>query len=203
MEPTRLLGPIEPDDRFGPTWTTEFSWSLDTDWLAVQSCAETGCRTRLVDLAVGTTRELGDPSHGDVVGIAGARLILHQACDGLPCPLLSVDIQTGRGVALEDSAGQAVVVLDADGRPAVVREGDDDRMLWVSGVDGHDRRAVAGVLAGRRLVAGPARTGGAMEGAPDLIVLGPDGRLPADGSVMPIIQRLADGASGGLVEVSR
>ena len=45
----QVLEPIAPDERFGPTFTTEFSWEPGGDRLAVQSCGEAACRTRVIE----------------------------------------------------------------------------------------------------------------------------------------------------------
>ena len=56
----RVLDPIADDGRFGRTWSTEFTWSLAGDRLAIQSCGEVACRTRIVPVdgaAVGSDRD--------------------------------------------------------------------------------------------------------------------------------------------------
>jgi hypothetical protein len=44
----RVLAPIASDGRFGRTYSTEFTWDLVGDRLAVQSCGEAACRTRII-----------------------------------------------------------------------------------------------------------------------------------------------------------
>src|SRR5438093_6441996 len=83
---TRILGPIEPDQRFGPTWLTELSWSDDGALLAVSSCGEVACRVRWLDLGSGASGSVADPTVGDVIGIGGDLLVAHGSCRGLPCP---------------------------------------------------------------------------------------------------------------------
>src|SRR5687768_13021241 len=41
--PTRTVAPVEADQRFGPTWRTELSWSADGRTLIVESCGEVAC----------------------------------------------------------------------------------------------------------------------------------------------------------------
>lgn len=202
--PSRILPPIGADDRFGPTWITDLVWSEDGRSLAVQSCGEVACRVRIVDPAGGDVRLIADPSMGDLVGLSGDRLVAHGACRGLPCPLLSVDVTGGPTAILEHLAGQAVLSRDAQGRVVVVHEvGATGRTLRVVGLEGHDAHVLAGDPDGRRLVAGPARAASAAEHPPGWILFGPDGRLPGDGSLRPVLRHVPDGAAVPLDEVSR
>ena len=75
--------------------------------------------------------------------------------------------------------------------------------LRVVGLDGHDPHSLAGDPDGRRLVAGPARAAGAAELSPGWILFGPDGRLPVDGAVGPLLRHVPDGRAVALDEVSR
>ena len=52
----RVLPPPAADGRFGRTWSTELAWSAEGDRLAVQSCGEMACRTRLFDPSDGSSR---------------------------------------------------------------------------------------------------------------------------------------------------
>ena len=199
-----ILGPIRPDARFGPTWTTTLTASAEGRQVAVQSCGAVACRTRVVDLSTGTVRAFADPSDGDVVGLAGGHLVMHEACGGLPCPLVSADLATGRRVTLHEAAGQATVALGPGGRPVVVHEiGVDGGPLRVVGLDGRGATPLPADRLGRRLVGGAGRAGSAAETGPGLVVLAPGGRMPVDGPLPPIVQRVADGVSLELLEGSR
>ena len=82
------------------------------------------------------------------------------------------------------SAGQAVIARDGQGRAAVIHEiGADGHVLRVVGADGH-RPAGVGCRTRRPQARGrvPAWSGGAGEHAATGCCLGPDGRLPIDGS---------------------
>jgi hypothetical protein len=199
----RLLPPIDPDIRFGPTWLTEFSWSHDGGLLAVQSCGEVACRVRWVDLATGVIGIVADPSVGDMVGLTHRLLAAHGACRGLPCPIRSVDLGTGSTRTLVPSAGQAIVVGDG-GTARVVYELDTDGgTLGSIGIDGGDTRRLPVERAPQRLIAGPAWAGGAAELPPGWVAFGPDGRLPLSGPVGVVLRRVADGRSAAFEEVSR
>jgi len=202
--PSRVLPPLVVDPRFGPTWMTDFAWSEDGRSLAVQSCGEIACRARVLDLEGGGVRLVADPSLGDIVGLAGDRLVAHGACRGLPCPLVSLDLAGGSTLVLDHAAGQAVLSRGAEGEPVVVHEvGAAGDTLRVVGLDGHDPHDLAGDPDGRRLVAGPARSAGAAEAASGWILFGPDGRLPIDGTVRSILRHVPDGRAVPLDEVSR
>src|SRR6185369_11718357 len=93
----RILDPIADDGRFGRTWSTEFTWSLTGDRLAIQSCGEVACRTRIVrpDPTAATTNEtmLDAPDLGLLVGVDGDDVVTYAACRGLPCPIVVTDLR--------------------------------------------------------------------------------------------------------------
>jgi hypothetical protein len=200
----RILPPIEPDERFGPTWITELFWSDDGSLLAVQSCGEVACRVRWLDVRTGLGGTVIDPSLGDIVGLTGDRIIAHGACRGLPCPIRSFDPSSGSVATIVESAGQAVLVRVGHGRYTVVYEADaQGRTLASVGLDGSGARALLAPGHGRRLVAGPAWAGGAAEVPAGWIVLGPDGRLPLAGPVDALLRRVSDGRTVPFGEVPR
>ncbi len=200
----RVLPPIPADARFGTTWLTDFAWSDDRSGLVVQSCGEVACRFRILSFIGGPARTVADDRLGDVVGLSGDRLVAHGACRGLPCPIFAVDVDGGSVVTLHAAAGQAVLVGGDDGRSVVVHEvGLDGTHLRQVGLDGLDLGPLAGDPDGRRLVAGPGRSGGAAERGPDWLLFGADGRLSVDGASAPLLRRLSDGATVLLDEVSR
>lgn len=203
--PVRVLAPMVTDDRFGPTWLTSLSWSTDGRRLAVSTCAEVACRFRLFDPADGTLQTVTDPELGDLLGVGDGRLVAYGACRGLPCPLFSIDLDGDRGrTALADRAGAAVLTRDADGRPLVVHERDvDGRTLRALRPDGGQARDLDPPDDGRRLVAGPSRTDSAAEVPDGWLPFAPDGRLPVDGAIGPILRHIPDGAAVTLDEVAR
>jgi hypothetical protein len=198
----RILPPIEPDDRFGPTWLTELSWSDDGSLLAVESCGEVACRVRWSEIASGVTGSVSDPSLGVVVGLTGDRLVARGACRGLPCPVRSVTLDGGAVSTLVGSAGQAVMAREAGGRHVVVFERDSDgRAVASIGVDGSAEREIPADRAGRRLIGSPAWAGGAAEVPAGWIAFGPDGRLPIAGPIEAVLRRVSDGLTVPLGEV--
>ncbi len=127
---TRVLPPIEPDARFGPTWLTELRWAGRQ--LVVSTCGEVACRLRLLDPLSGAVRSVSDPRIGSLVGAFHDRLAVRGACRGLPCPVLAVDPGSGDVTTLDPEAGQVAVTVDPDGGATLV----------VADVDGHGLRAI-------------------------------------------------------------
>ncbi|MGH2474962.1 MAG: hypothetical protein ACRDIL_06835 [Candidatus Limnocylindrales bacterium] len=198
----RVVAPIEADERFGPTWLTSLSWSDDGSVLAIQSCGEVACRVRLWDPLSGDVHTVADPRLGDLVGVTADHLVAHGACRGLPCPLLSVRLADGHVETLEPEAGAATMSRDAAGRPVAVYERDPDgRTLRKVGLDGSGARDIDGPTDARRLVAGVDRTDSAIDAPPGWLVFGPDGRLPIDGPVGPLLRPIGDGSAVPLDEV--
>lgn len=200
---TRIVGPIGPDARFGPTWLTTLSWTDDGGTLVIESCGEVACRYRLVDPDRRVARLVADPALGSLIGVVGERLVVRGACRGLPCPVLAVGTRDGRVVTLDGAAGQAVLVRDGGGVPLVVHE---------IGVDGGAARAVAldgehvgpvEVPAGQRLVGLTPSSNSAVDLDGGWIVFGPDGRLPLDGTADAHARRIGDEQTVTLDEVVR
>lgn len=199
--PTRLLPAISVDDRFGPTWTTELGWSEDGDRLVVTSCGEVACRFRIVPTTGGPVTSIADPSLGSFVGMADDRLIVRQACRGLPCPLLARGLALDAVVVLDAAAGLAVLSRDADGRSVIVHERGTG--LVAIRPDGSDARPLAAPPDGLRLIAGIPWSASAAEHAPDRLVFGPEGRVPSDGARPAILRSVDSTESLPLGEVLR
>jgi hypothetical protein len=197
------LPPIEPDERFGPTWSTEFAWSLDGARLAVQSCGELACRTRVLELASGAVDRVDHPHLGPMVGLTRDRLLARGACAGLPCPITSVHLDDGTTVSLAVDAGSAVLAVDDDGRPWVVHEvGAVGPTLRSVAVDGADAADLPADPDGYRLALDPSRSGDAADIAPGWVVLAPDGRLPLEGTPARL-RSVTDGRTAPFDEVPR
>jgi hypothetical protein len=189
----RILTPIAPDGRFGRTWTTALAWSSDGASLAVQTCGEVACRTRLLDPATGHTRLMADPSLGELVGLSPDRLVVRGACRGLPCPIVSIRLPDGGTSVLDPVAGQAVWSVDAAGRPVVVYEaGAGGGALRAIGPDGHSARDLPAAPDGWGLVPDAARSGGAVDVQPGQVMLAPGGRLPAGGPDATDLRRIEE-----------
>ena len=202
---TRILEPVPADPRFGPTWSTEFTWSLDGDRLAIQSCGATACRTRIFEPASGRRESLADPALGAMIGLAGDRLVTFRACRGFPCTLLVVDTGRGDRQVLDDAAGPAVLAGSVTGAWVVLerRDGLGQRHLMrvdpVSGVT-VDLGTIAEDLA-LDADAGRERLGTRLPA--DWVLLTPDGSGAAStGTPKPLLRRITDGATRSIDEVT-
>lgn len=201
--PTKVLDALEPDTRFGRTFITAFTWSLDGGLLAVRSCGEVACRVRVLDPATGRHRVLADPGLGDLVGLTGDRIIVRGACRGLPCPVVSVPLRGGTRVVLDRAAGLATMTTLVDGTARVVLEtGPGGRSLRASSLDGRATEPVGTAPDGRRLVPSDGR-GGALALPPGWIAFGVEGRLPLDGAGFTRVRDLTGGRTVDLAEVPR
>ncbi len=200
-----VLEPLDADSRFGRTWTTEFAWDVSGRVLAVQSCGEVACRTRVIDPAGGPPLVLAEPDLGAMIGLDGALLATYAACPGFPCPILAVDLPTGARRILAEAGAVAVVIPTADG-PRVVHEvlTDSGVALRAIALDGSFISDLGRMPDGARLVATPNAAGSSTRVPPGWVALGPGGRLPADGpNAQTKLRHVPDGITVPLDEVVR
>jgi len=111
--PQQALAAITDDARFGLTFGTQLGWSSDEATLSVQSCGIDSCRTRLLDLGTGAITTFDDDGQGPIIGVTAQHLITFAACDGLPCPVLSIDRETGTTSGIADEAWSATLAGNA------------------------------------------------------------------------------------------
>ena len=201
----RILDPLEADDRFGRTFSTEFAWSTDGQELAVQSCGEVACRTRVVDQTGRSVRSIAEPDLGTMVGLDGDRLVSYAACPGFPCPIVAVDLRTGSRQVLADAGAVAVIISTPDGT-RLVHESFDGAGLALRSValDGSSAAELGPLSDGLRLLPTPDRVEAATRLPSGWALLATDGRLPADGPAdRTQLRHVPDGASVQLDEVVR
>lgn len=201
----RILEPIDPDDRFGRTFATEFAWDASGARLAIQSCGETACRTRVIDPAGGTPRTVAEPDLGTLVGLDGEVLVTYAACPGLPCPIVAVDLETGSREVLAEAGAVAVVTATPDG-PRLVHEVIDESGVALRSVsfDGSSVTDLGRLDDGLRLHP-PASVAEAATRVPQgWVLLGPDGRLPGGGpDAQTRLRHVQDGTTVQLDEATR
>ncbi len=200
-----VLGPIDPDERFGPTFTTEFAWDAAGHRLAIQSCGEAACRVRVLDTTSGLVSLVDDPGIGALVALDDDRLVTYETCPGWPCPIVAVDVETGHRQALADAAAASVVVSTSDG-PRLVHEvidGPGVRLRSVA-LDGSVSDDLGPLPDGLRLQGNPLATDAATRVPDGWVLVTPDGRLSAAGpGSQTQLRHVPDGASVQLQEVSR
>jgi hypothetical protein len=201
----RVLEPIATDDRFGRTYTTEFGWDVAGRSLAIQSCGETACRTRIFDPLGKTPRTIAEPDLGAMIGLDGTVLVTYEACPGFPCAILAVDLETGARSTLAEAGAVAVVISTLDG-PRLVHEffAESGVALRAVALDGASASDLGGLPQGLRLHATPGIADSATRVPPGWVALGPDGRLPVDGPSAQIkFRHVPDGTTVQLDEVAR
>jgi len=192
---TRAVAPIELDERFGRTWSTELVWSQDGADLAIQSCGESACRTRVFTPGTGRLRLVDGLDIGPAIGLADGRLVAYLACRGLPCPVVAVTIEDGTRCILAAEAGPAVVVATEHG-PRLIHErvGSPGRRLGSVALDGGADQDLGPMPTGLGLAVDGVRSGSAATTPPGWVLLAPDGRLPLEtDGVAPVLRHVLDG----------
>jgi hypothetical protein len=180
-EATRILPPIERDDGYGITWSTEFAVDAGDDRLVVQSCGEHACRSRLLG-ADGDVALVADAHQGPLIGLAGDRLVTLGACPGLPCELRSTDLTTGATDVLHEASGIARLVADARGRTTIVHEVIDGAARLRAVLPDGSAPVDLGLLPRLDGLLAPGSVSGSdAETAAGAIPIGPDGRVATDG----------------------
>ena len=203
--PVRLLPPIGPDGRFGPTWRTDLAWGEDGTTLIAGSCGEAACRYRLLPVEAGATNAtmIDDPGLGALVGMADGRLVTRMACRGLPCPIVSTPLPGGRPDVLDDGAGLAAMGRDERGHSVVVHEvGAAGSSLRSVRPDGSDGRPLPPPPDGLRLVPDATWAMSAVEHQADSLVFGPDGRVAPDTGRTTLVRPFSSDFAGTSDEVA-
>jgi hypothetical protein len=112
-KPVLVAPPLDAGDK--TIWVTDLRLDQVGGSLAVQSCGEASCLTRIFDLQVpGAAIATLEGEQGALIGLAGGRLVTWSACPNLPCSILTWDIATGARRQVIDAAQAAAVT--ADGR---------------------------------------------------------------------------------------
>jgi hypothetical protein len=172
---SRLVAPPLPED-LGAHLGTVFGTVLRLDrggtHLAVQSCTDLICLTRVFDLGqldAAPAIVRGD-QEGALIGFAGADLVTWGACTGLPCPVLAWNLATGHSRNLVGDASAAA--LTGDGRRLVALLTDDTatRPVEVDTASGR-MTGLKGLPAGRLPFAGESSPDVGLEVADDEVAM--------------------------------
>ncbi len=201
----RILAPLPGDDRFGRTFSTEFTWDMSGAVLAVQACGATACRTRVLPADGNPVITIDEPDLGPLVGIDADRLVSYEACRGLPCPIVATDLTTGERTVLAPDAGLSIVVDTRDGTRLVHESGaTDGPRLHAVGLDGRTHSDLGSLPTGLRLHPGVAMSNAATHLPPDWVLLTSDGRITFDSTTdRPQLRHVPDGSSVSLEEALR
>ena len=170
----RILEPLPPNERIGLVFATELFWSDDGATLAVLSCGEVACVTRLVG-GDGAVRIVDDEAVGEALGMADGRLVGYGRCHGLPCPIVVHDPDAGSTRTIVPAAGLARLVAGPDG-PSVAFEDVGHGSVAIVDLDGSARRDLGPAAGGLRVVPPAFLASAGAELPPGWFALGPDGR---------------------------
>ena len=204
-EARRVLAPIPTDRRFGRTYSTDFTWDLASDRLAIQSCGEAACRIQIISPGGGATVMLDAPDLGLLIGLDGDRVVTYGICRGFPCPIVSTNLASGRRDVLAEAAGPAVVVGTDGGARLVHEHGTPSgRALRSVPLDGGLPTDLGPLPDGLELHAAPTRADAATRIPAGWVLLAPDGRMSADRSAHRLfLRQIPDGVTVPLDEVAR
>ncbi|HUQ43921.1 MAG TPA: hypothetical protein VM451_05855 [Candidatus Limnocylindria bacterium] len=113
-DPTLVLAPLPPA-ALGRVFSTDYRLDAAGRRLAVQSCSDLACITRIVDLADPSRAVITiDGQQGQIVGFAGGRLVTWAQCVGLPCGVLAWDFAARTSTEIVDRAESAAVTEDGE-----------------------------------------------------------------------------------------
>lgn len=123
----RIIDPLVPQADLGPIWSTELRLDATGQTLAVQSCSNNGCLTRVLSLdAFGRPLAvIKGTGQGTIVGLTASSIVTWGFCGGMPCELQAWPAGTGDhssllqaaiGAALTGDGRYLVAVTDAKGR---------------------------------------------------------------------------------------
>jgi hypothetical protein len=137
----QILPGLDANQVLGPTFSTTLL-TADDGRLAVSSCGERACRTRVLDPSTGATT-MTDGT-GPATGVVGGQLVASEACTGLPCPIRVIDLASGgtsnlgpaMGSAVSAPGGSGLVVLPGEQGLRVARADDPTRTVDVPASSG-------------------------------------------------------------------
>jgi hypothetical protein len=112
----QAVPPLPASAEFGPTFGTELRWSAGAELLLVQSCGFSSCRSRVLDIASGRLATYDRPGQGEFIGLTKRHLLTYADCAGVPCPVISTDLDTGIVSTLADEVEDADLGRDRAGR---------------------------------------------------------------------------------------
>src|SRR5689334_11053942 len=116
----QVVEPLAPQADLGRIWATELRLNEDGSALAVQSCSDQGCLTRVVALGAfgrpitlvrGNAQDTVS-GQGSIIGFAGDRVITWAFCAGMPCPIQAWAAGNGKPSTLVDRAVGAGLTRD-------------------------------------------------------------------------------------------
>ncbi len=176
-EPVLVAPALEPDPERGPNWVTDLRLEPDARLLAVQSCTDMGCLTRVFDLRLGLVPVARlEGSQGSLIAITADSVITWDQCFGFPCPIQSWDLATGEMTTIVATAESAAV--SGNGRFLVaVTDSTRNGFARVDLATG-DVKGLRGMNRNERPVGGGVLGLLGIEVRPDEVGLASDGAIP-------------------------
>ncbi len=175
--PALVAPALEPDPQRGPNWVTDLRLAGDGNLLAVQSCTDMGCLTRVFDLRRGlvpVARLEGD--QGPLIALTRDAALTWAACFGFPCAVQSWNLATGEQTTVIARAESAAV--SANGR-FLVAVTDSARNGFVRmDIATGDVKGLRGMNRNERLVTGGVVGIQGLEVRADEVGLVADGAIP-------------------------
>jgi hypothetical protein len=110
----RIVDPLAPQADLGPIWATELRLNEGGTALAVQSCSDRGCLTRVLSLGafgLPITIVRGE-GQGSIIGFAGDRVVTWAFCAGMPCAVQAWTAGAGKPATLAEQAVGAGLTRD-------------------------------------------------------------------------------------------
>ncbi len=177
--PRQVAAGLEADAVHGPTFSTTLLLG-DDGQLAVSSCGERACRTRVVNPATGAASPIRET--GPAAGVVGAQLVAPEPCEGLPCPMQVIDVASGGATSLGPVMGPAVLAPDGSGAVVLPAEAG----LRVARPDDPARSAEVPGTRGLAPIARTSTSETGFEGPAGLVAVGPGGSA-ADPSLVRLL----------------
>lgn len=161
----------------GQVYGTGLAVDAGSRHLAVQSCTDLACLTRIFDLGKPGAAPVivRGEDQGPMLGYAGQSLVTWSACVGYPCPMLAWD--PGAARARQLTAGADAAALSRDGRRLVAFVAGEagGRLTEIAVGTGRSTRLQGIPAASRPLAMGPGATAGLEVGATEVALAIPGG----------------------------
>jgi len=177
------LGALAPT--VGTVWGTGLLLDAQGTHLAVQSCADLGCLTRVFDLRHSAAAPLviQGAAEGPMLGFAGGTLVTWAACPGYPCAILAWDPGTSRSRTLLSAASAAA--MTADGRRLVAVQSDAAGSQTIELDPSSGRLShLRGLAAGLRPIANGANATSGLEVAANEVAIGTPSAAGSDAQAL-------------------
>jgi hypothetical protein len=181
-DPVLVAPALDAGQLDGPAWVTDLRLDSTGRLLAVQSCTDTGCLTRIVDLQAAAMQPVmlrgarTSEAQGPMLGFANGKLLTWAACPGYPCAIQAWDVATGTSSVVLDRADGAAITRD--GRFLVASTNSATGRALRLDLIGGARALIRGLRAGELLLSPGVTAASGVQLAPDEVGVGAPGGAP-------------------------